>query len=255
MTPIAPNTATSSGRAKAFFVHLLLSACVGAVVGAVFWFVLYPPPLFRAVGGLEIFLTVLAVDIVLGPCLTLLAYRKGKKNLVFDLSVIAAVQIAALTYGVITLYAGRPVFVAALGHRFDVIQASEVSPEDIKLSNRSLPAWGPAWVGIRRPDDPTERSDMFLSAVAGADLGHKPQYHADLSTMQSESLKEAKPLSDLKALNPGRETELDHWLTSHSRKETDVRFLGLKARAQDMAVLIDGKSGEVVGVVPFKPWP
>ena len=163
MTLSETNLNTKSGRVKAFLIHLLLSVCIGVSVGVLFWFVLYPAPLFRAVGGLEIFLIVLAVDVTLGPFLTLLVYRKGKKGLVFDLAAIALVQAAALTYGIVTLYVGRPVFVAALGHRFDVIQASEVNADDIRASGRSLPRFGPIWVGIRRPDSAKERSDMLFS--------------------------------------------------------------------------------------------
>ena len=77
-----------SGRVKAFLVHLLLSAVIGTAVGAVFWFILYPAPLFRAVGGLDIFLVVLTVDVILGPVLTLIVFRKGKKRLWLDLAVI-----------------------------------------------------------------------------------------------------------------------------------------------------------------------
>lgn len=254
MTTIESDTTAGSGRIKAFSVHLLLSACVGALVGGIFWFVLYPVPLFHAVGGLEIFLIVLAVDVVLGPCLTLLVYRKGKKSLVFDLTVIALVQVAALTYGVVTLYAGRPVFVAALGHRFDVVQATEVSPDDITASGRPLPKWGPIWVGIRRPEDAKERSDMIFSALAGADYGQKPQYHAELGSMKDELLKEAKPIADLRKLNTLEDAAISAWLAARGRTDDDVRFQGLKARAQDMTVILDARTGEVVGVAPFRPW-
>jgi len=244
----------ATGRFKAFILHLSLSGCVGTFVGAIFWFILYPAPLFRAVGGLEIFLIVLTVDVILGPCITLLIYRKGKKGLLFDLAAIALVQIAALAYGVVTLYAGRPVYVAALGHRFDVIQASAVSPDDLLASKQSLPRWRPAWVGIRKPDNAKERSDMLFNSLAGIDYGHKPQYHADLVQMRAELLAESKPIAELRALNTTEDAAITAWLAAHGRTGDDVRYLGLKAKAEDMAVILDAKTAEVVGIAPFKPW-
>lgn len=247
-------TRARTGRVRAFLLHLAISIGIVAAVGAIFWFVLYPAPLFRAVGGLEIFLIVLAVDVTLGPFLTLLVYRKGKKGLIYDLAAIALVQAAALTYGIVTLYAGRPVFVAALGHRFDVIQASEVNADDIRASGRSLPRFGPMWVGIRPPDSAKERSDMLFSSLAGADYGHKPQYHADLAVMRSELLKGAKPIADLRTRNATWEGEISAWLAARGRTDDSVRYVGLKARAEDMAVIIDAKTAEVIGIAPFKPW-
>lgn len=243
-----------SGRVKAFLVHLTLSAVIGASAGAIFWFILYPAPLFRAVGGVEIFLVVLGVDVILGPCLTLLVFRKGKKGLWLDLAVIAVVQAAALIYGVVTLYAGRPVFVAALGHRFDVIQASELAADDIAASGKGLPVWGPKWVGTRPPGDAKTRSDMLFSGLAGIDYGHKPQYHTELAEMRSELLKEAKPITELRARNVGRDQAISAWLAARGKTEDSVRFIGLKAKAEDMAVILDAKTAEVVGIAPFKPW-
>jgi len=49
----------------------------------------YPPPLFQLLGGFELLLLIVAVDIALGPLLTLVVFKSGKKRLKFDLSVIA----------------------------------------------------------------------------------------------------------------------------------------------------------------------
>lgn len=243
-----------TGRLRAFLVHLSISGIIGILVGLVFWFVLYPAPLFRAVGGLDIFLVVLAVDVVLGPCITLLIFRRNKKGLVFDLAAIAAVQIAALAYGVMTLYAGRPVYVAALGPRFEVIQASEIDRSDLAESGQELPRWGPLWVGVREEPDPVKRSDMIFSALAGVDYGHKPKYHAPLAQMQARLLAEARPIAELRMRNVAADAEITAWLQAKGYADDAARFVGLKARAQDMAVILDAKTAIVVGVAPFRPW-
>lgn len=58
-------------RFRAAAIHFAICASVAVIMLALFWYVWYPSPLFEAVGGDEIFLMLLAVDVVLGPLLTL----------------------------------------------------------------------------------------------------------------------------------------------------------------------------------------
>jgi hypothetical protein len=120
-------------RIRAAAIHLLVSVSIAASLFFAFWFVWYPYPLFHAVGGLDIFLILLAVDVTLGPLLTFVVFDTNKRTLKFDLSVIALFQLAALLYGVYTLYIGRPVYAAALGHRFDLVQATSTKKRSRKV--------------------------------------------------------------------------------------------------------------------------
>ena len=72
-------------RFRAAAVHIAICTIVGAILLGLFWFVWYPQPLFRAVGGQDIFLMLLAIDMVLGPMLTLVVFKSGKKSLKSDL--------------------------------------------------------------------------------------------------------------------------------------------------------------------------
>jgi hypothetical protein len=242
-------------RYKAASFHLLLSVLAGSTTFALLWFVWYPSPLLEALGGIFIVLILLGVDVTLGPLLTLIVFKQGKRTLKVDLSVIAFLQIVALAYGCYTLWLGRPVYVAALGHRFDVVTVNEVDPSDLTTAMQSLPIWGPKWVGTRRTTDPKERDRILFSALGGADYGHFPQHHQPIENMRDEILKNAQPISDLKKLNPGEEAAIDHWLAKHGVKADEVVFQGLKARAKDMAVIMDAKTAKMIGIAPFKPWP
>lgn len=241
-------------RLRASTIHLALSAFVGTVLLALFWWVWYPSPLFRAVGGAQIFLMLLGIDVILGPLLTFVVFNATKKSLRFDLAVVATLQIAALSYGVYTLLVGRPVYVAALGHRFDVVQASDVVATENAALWIQLSWWGPTWVGTRTPIDPMERARVMSSALAGADLSHFPQYHQPLINMRDEILKNASPVSSLAKFNVGKDADIQRWLADHGRTIDNTVFQGLKARAEDMAVIMDGKTAEVIGIAPFKPW-
>lgn len=219
---------------------------------SLFWFVWYPAPLFLAVGGHEIFLMLLGIDVILGPLLTLIVFDTKKKHLKLDLACIAFVQALALGYGVQTLLAGRPVYIAALGHRFDLIQANEVEKTDLDKSGQTLPWSGPIWTGTESPKDAKERENFMFG---GADLGSFPQYHVPLSQMRNELILRSDTIEQLKKYNPGLEREIDTWLAKHSHSPDSVRYQGLKARNRDMAVIFDAKDASLIGIAPFRPWP
>ncbi|XFB08520.1 hypothetical protein AAGT13_06380, partial [Azotobacter salinestris] len=88
---------------------------------ALFW--LFPGGLFQAAGGREGLKIVVAVDLVLGPCLTLIVFnlRKPRSELVRDLSLIALVQVLALGAGVWQVLKVRPLAVVQVFDTFYVL--------------------------------------------------------------------------------------------------------------------------------------
>jgi hypothetical protein len=241
-------------RYRAGLIHLGISATVAVALFLVFWFVLYPAPLFHAVGGYEIFLLLLGVDVVLGPVLTTVVFNPQKRSLKADLAIIAFIQLAALIYGSYTLYSGRPAYVAALGHRFDVVQASDVPDGALETANQSLPLWGPRWVGTAASKDPKVNEKILFAAAGGRDRGHFPEAHTSLESMRAQILRESEGLPELKKYNPGRAVEIDVWLAKHKIAADAFVFQPLKARSEDMAVLMDAKTAAVIAIAPFRPW-
>ena len=81
-------------RWKAAGIHLSISLAIGLLVGALLFGVWYPPPYFHAAGADELILLLVGIDIVLGPLMTLVIFRSGKRGLKFDLTVIGLVCLA-----------------------------------------------------------------------------------------------------------------------------------------------------------------
>jgi hypothetical protein len=242
-------------RTRAASLHFAICLTVASLLLCVFLFVWYPDGLFEAVGGMGIFWILVGVDVVLGPLLTFVVFRRGKPSLKFDLTVIALLQVAALGYGVYTLLIARPVYIASLGHRFDVVQANEIEEEDAAKSGKKLSWVGPEWVGTKSSPDPKEREKIMFGALGGIDYGHFPQHHQPLDKMSAEIIQRADKISELKKLNPDEEAAIDRWLEKRGVKADEVIYQGLKARAKDMAVIMDAKTAKVIGIAPFKPWP
>jgi hypothetical protein len=218
-------------------------------------FVWYPPPLLEAVGGTEILLTLLVADVILGPLLTFIVFKAGKKSLRFDLTVIGIVQVCALIFGLFSLLYARPVYIAALGHRFDLVQANQVDQSDLVVAGQSLPLFGPKWVGVTKAIDAKEKERLLFSALAGMDYGHFPQYHRPIESMKDVVLGSAQAIAELKKQNAGHEQEIDAWITSRGFSSDNVKYQGLKASRKDFTVMLDASTAEVIGIAPFKPWP
>ncbi len=244
-------------KLRAALIHLLMSVLVVGVLLLIASQSIYPSPLHDAIGAKEIVVLMVTVDIVLGPLLTFVVYNERKKSLRFDLCVIATAQLCALMYAGYVLYSARPVFIAALGHRFDLVQANELQwlGENEALEEVNIPRFRPVIVGTRAPASGDAQMKSIERAIAGlGDRGHFPETHITIDAMKTEILQNAEPLSKLKALNSGQSAEIDAWLSQRGRKDADVVFQGLKARARDMSVIIDITNGKVIGIAPFKPW-
>ena len=244
-------------RSSAALVHLILSALIGSALFAMVWFVWYPAPMLVVIGGHKIFLLLIAIDVVLGPLLTLIVFKTGKRSLKFDLAVIAALQLAAMIYGLNSLLEARPVFIAALGDKFQVIQAPEIADLNVKKAGKSrLPSFGPDLVGTAPPTDKLAAAEVAdVTKMAGGGLGHFPQFHVPYSTMRDTILANAKPISDLRKLNPEKVGEINQWLANRRLAESRVKYQPIQISITDFAVILDATTAEIVGIAPFKPWP
>ncbi len=245
-------------RWKAASIHLSISISVGLMVLALLFLVWYPQPYFGAAGGQALIIILLGVDIVLGPMLTLVLFESGKKNLLLDLCLIAAIQVSALIYGLYVIAQARPVFIVAAIDRFEVVSANEIDPVDLakgsKAEFRRLSWTGPRLVAAKRPDDPGKRSDLLFSGLAGKDIQTFPEYYVDYADEAASMLAHAKPLADLSRSKVDAALILEAWLKKHHREPSSIVWLPTKARKAALTMLLDTKNGAVLGALPIDPW-
>lgn len=244
-------------RYRAALTHFALSMLVVGVVFVVVYFVWYPEPLFRGAGGRDLFLMLAFVDVTIGPLVTLLIFKPGKRGLKFDLTVIAILQVAALAYGAHVVFEARPAWIVFLKDRFDLVRANQLFEEEREKWKPPFdkePLDGPRIAGARVPKDPDEQLRTMLTALSGADVSSFPQHYVPYEEVRADAAAKARKLAELRSLNPGREAEVDSTLASLGRKEEEVAFLPLRAGKRDLTVLVDARSGDVLGITDFKPW-
>ncbi|MDF3013192.1 MAG: type pilin accessory protein [Cellvibrio sp.] len=240
-------------KLRLFGIHILISFFVAVVSSALIFKIWYPYPLANAVGVQQIFLILLGVDVILGPFLTLLVAKKGKRTLSIDLSIIAFIQIAAYLYGMHTMAAGRPAWLVFNTDRFDLVQMYQIDTSNLEnaASKYQMPGWwGPKWVSTKLPDDKKEREKIKMEALfGGSDVPQRPDLYIDYESDIDNIRNHALPLSKLIEFNSQEAIDriLNKWPKANS-------YLPLRASISDAVVLIDSNSGKVISIVDLRPW-
>lgn len=249
-------------RWQAFAVHLTLSALIAATLVAIILYLWYPGPFFQTMGGRDLLALMVGVDVVLGPAITLVIYRLGKKGLRFDLAVIAVLQVSALVYGAYVVFEARPVFTVYSVDRFESVVTNAVDRASLAKAKRpefaSLSLTGPRLVGSRLPTDPAERTKLMFDSIGGGpDIQNLPELYVPYEEVAPDAVKKAKPLSRLRSQNaahPDELADLDRLVAKSGRPIDDLGYLPLQVRNGSMSVIVDGKTGAVLGMVALDPW-
>ncbi|MFL6602985.1 MAG: hypothetical protein ACJ8R9_16875 [Steroidobacteraceae bacterium] len=182
-------------RLKAFCLHLLGSACVLTLVWGGLYLGWYRWPGWYLTGVLQIGGIMAAVDLVLGPSLTLIIANPGKprRELARDVSIIVFVQIVALVYGSVTLWHGRPIYYTYSEKWLEMVQASDINFTETDLARKQNPQFAPHWYSLPRwvwaplPQDEKLANEIFKNAIGGgADVTQMPRYFKPYSQAYSE---------------------------------------------------------------------
>lgn len=154
---------TDISRKQAFFTHLGVSSIIFMVLSYLIVFHWYPDFYFSLDGGQRAILTIFFVDMVLGPGLTLLVFKPGKKSLKFDMSVIVLVQLSALTWGVHNVFTERSATAVFYQGRFTCISRPDAGEIDLEAIAAG-PSGKQSLSFLQRPDTVDELLDFTKEA-------------------------------------------------------------------------------------------
>ncbi len=234
-------------RLKAAGIHLLVSMAVAASVAALV-FGLWFPGAYRDLGGGTHLLTlVVVVDVVMGPLLTFAVFnqRKTASHLRKDIAVIAALQLAALLYGLYSVQLARPVALVFEHDRFRVISAAEVLEKELPNALpefQSLSWTGPKVIAVRRTLAGQERNDSLMTAIIdGVDTSQRPAFWIPYGAEErTTALRVSRPIEDLIAHYPDDRGALVAELKAAHLKPEDARFLPVIGK-EDAVAILDGE--------------
>jgi len=242
-------SAAIKDKIKATFIHLLVSVILVIASYLLITQLWYPAPFFKATDVIQIFILILIVDLVLGPLLTFVVYKKNKRTLIMDLCVIALLQLSALAYGLYSVYEARPVWIAYIVDRFELVKANELidDPEHPMI----LPTMGPEYRYVDiTTSSASEQLEIFTTETTyGINPIQRPKFYRDFTEAQPLIVRKSLALNDLNHYNDRSKVAVV--LQAYPSADS---FLPLAA-STDMTVLINKQAGgSVVAVVDLRPW-
>lgn len=240
-------------RLRAAAYHLCATVLVATAAAGLVFLLWYPMPYREISGGRELFLLLVAVDVVVGPLVTLAVFdtRKPRLELARDLAVIALLQIAALAYGLNAVADARPAVVALEGSRLRVVRAIDLDQHDLAKAPaelRSLPLTGPTFVATRAPTA-DEKLEAIERGLSGQDIGMRPEFWLPESDTSNAYASAAKPLAGLTRQHPDQAPAIERAVAATGRTPIQLGYLPILARRTNWTALIDLKSGAIAGYV------
>jgi hypothetical protein len=256
MTMFSDTPSFWGDRLKASALHLGLSLCIAALAALLVFAVWYPNPYREISGGRELFLLLVAVDVVLGPLITLAVFNRSKprKELRRDLAVVGLIQLAALGYGLWTVAVARPVHMVFEYKNFRVVHAIDVPPELLSQTPdgiNALPLTGPTLLGLRPFKDSKESMDATMAALQGLSLSSRPDLWQPYEKSVPEVLKVAKPVSELKARFADQAVEIDRVLVKAGRNSQNTVYVPMAGRKSFWTAFVDASTAQVVATMPL----
>jgi hypothetical protein len=241
-------------RFKASAIHLGLSLIVASLAALLVFGLWYPYPYRDTSGGRELFLIVITVDVILGPLITLAVFNRNKprSELVRDLTVVGLIQLAALVYGLWTVFVARPVHLVFEYDRFRVVHAIEV-PEELLAQApndvRKMPLTGPTVLALRPFRDINDEGKATLMALQGLPLSANPDLWQAYPQARQRVLVAAKPLGELRKRFPQQVVLIDASVAQTGKNADELMYLPMVARKSFWTVLLDAQNAELQGFV------
>jgi hypothetical protein len=235
------------GRLHASGIHLGISLSIAALAAAVVFGLWYPYPYREISGGRSLFLLVVFVDVVMGPLITLVIFNRTKprRELMTDFLVVGLLQLAALSYGLWTVFVARPVHLVFEYNRMAVVQAIDVDPELLSKAPRelqTLPMTGPTAIALRPFKNAAEQMDATIAAMGGAPLPAR----SDLWQPYRDSVADI-----LKERFPSQASLIHQAIESTGKTVAQLRYLPLLSRNDAWTVLLDATTAEPAGFIPL----
>ena len=250
-------TFDSLNRWSAFALHLAVSALIAATVVGLVLVAWYPAPYFAAMGGD----TLLRLLIGVGDGRSVdHAHRLQARQAAAgaDLAIVAGLQVAALAYGTYVMFDARPVYNVFVKDRFETVAANgidETSQDKAAEAFRSMPLTGPRIVAANLPKDRSEAATIMMASVTGGpDVPNLPHLYTPYGEAAAQVAKASRPLVSLSQKGLESAEAVNTFVAANGNGARSLGDVPVKARNRDFTVVVDRKTGEIVGYLAVNPW-
>jgi len=235
-------------RFRAFGLHLLVSAGVLTLVLGALYIGWYRWPGWYVAGVPSVVAVLIGVDLTLGPLSTFIIARatKPRPELMRDIALIATLQLAALIYGTMSLWKGRPLYYAFSSNVLQLVQAYDISAQELDTAREHhaqiLPHWYslPHWIWAPLPPDPREAEKIVMSAITGGDdVIAMPRYYRRWDQGLPALRKQLKKVDDVAYFSRTEKQTLKERMRALGLDTDQSNAIPLTGRGSPLLVVFD----------------
>lgn len=243
-------------RIKAVFIHALLSLTIAAAISFIFFKVWFPGPIAKITDSNSLYWIVVGIDVICGPLLLFIIWnpKKQRRELITDTAIVAVIQLAALGYGIWTVYQIRPVHIVFETDRLRMINAAEVDSEDLRNGPdrwKNLPLLGPELLSTRTPQNGDEMLQSIELSIAGKEPSVRPEMWEEYASAKEKVRAASRTLPELLATYPEKQAEITLLAAKFNVPYASVIWLPLTSvRSRDWIALIDSRNMEPFTYLP-----
>ena len=241
----------NSTRIEAFLIHLAISGFIFVLLYIYIRYFLYPGELFYIDGGKQGLVIIAVIDLVLGPLLTLVVYKKGKQGLKRDLSLIGIFQAACLIAGMCITIGERPLAIVLSYDGFHTVGQSSL---DIYGKDRALYAGFagdlPKTIYVSLPKDQRARLALQLSQLSGGPLYIRSELLKPFVKGEFQSLLYSEELEAIIKLYPAFKNSLYEVDRRFSTSGKSVSYLRLAGRYASCYIVFNNDTFEIIETLP-----
>jgi hypothetical protein len=242
-------------RLKAFGLHLLASASALTLIFGSLYLGWYRWPGWYLADVSVVVLVMAGVDLAVGPMLTFVIanYAKPRRELARDIAIIAAMQLAALIYGTVSIWNGRPLYYAYSESVLQLVQAYDLNSEETALALRQNAQFAPHWYSLPRwiwaplPADEDERRRIVAEAISGGDdVISMPRYFRRWEDGLPALRNQLKKVDDVAYFSGGQKKLLKERMRAAGYDPDQLNSMPLTGRGKPLLAVFDPASARVV---------
>jgi len=239
-------------KLKAFLLHLVLSAIALSLIMILvilFWF---PTPFLEISNFKEIAYILIAVDLVLGPILTFVAFNPSKKSLKFDLSAIVAVQIMALSYGIYSLFLSHPLYITYYNNSFNLVATNIAKPETAKHNSFKVSKLASPTIAFMNVTD-ENKGEIFTDMLnGGPDLEARAEYYEPYQDHLDTIIKNGLD-PKINFNSESSKIKLDNFLNKNGKTVDDYVYVPLTGNGKKIIWVLKKDTGEPIDTINILP--
>jgi len=245
-------------RFQAATLHFFISLAVIATIITIMLTLWFPNAYFKLMGGKTLIYLIAGVDVFLGPLLTLVVFKAGKKSLKFDLACIAMLQVAAMSYGLYVMFEARPVFTVFNKNAFYIASVVDIVPSELakgkKTEWRTASITGPRLVAATALDKKNKLETIFYDTESQMGVAQQyPRLYDDYANHVHDVIKAGKSLSALTEVSFENKQAVNKLLRDMNRPIVDFLFLPIRSATGGMSAIVDAKTGAFIKIIDVRP--